>query len=75
MAREHEPDHIFSELRSGKDAKRPQLQAMLRFVRKGDVLHVTKLDRLGRSMSDLKAIVSDLEKRGVDLKVLDQPIH
>ena len=47
---------------------------MLRFVRKGDVVHVTKLDRLGRSMSDLKSILSDLEKRGVDLKVLDQPI-
>jgi DNA invertase Pin-like site-specific DNA recombinase len=67
-------EHVFAELRSGKDAKRPELQAMLRFVRKGDVVHVTKLDRLGRSISDLKTIVSDLEKRGVDLKVLDQPI-
>lgn len=69
-----EPDHIFAELRSGKDAKRPELQALLRFVRRGDVVIITKLDRLGRSMSDLKSIVADLERRGVDLKVLDQPI-
>jgi DNA invertase Pin-like site-specific DNA recombinase len=66
--------HIFAELKSGKDSNRPKLQECLRFVRKGDVLHITKLDRLGRSLTDLKGIVDKLSERGVDLKVLDQPI-
>ena len=50
-------DHIFAELVSGKSkANRPKLAEMLRFVRKGDTLVVTKLDRLGRSAADLHAI-------------------
>ncbi len=47
---------------------------MLATMRKGDVVICTKLDRLGRSLSDLKAIVAEFEKHGVDFKVLDQPI-
>ena len=66
---------MFAELKSGKNAKdRPQLQKMLATMRKGDVVICTKLDRLGRSLSDLKAIVAEFEKHGVDFKVLDQPI-
>jgi DNA invertase Pin-like site-specific DNA recombinase len=65
---------IYAELKSGKDTKRPELQRMLGNVRKGDVVIVTKLDRISRSVSDLKAVVAQLEKAGVDFKVLDQPI-
>jgi DNA invertase Pin-like site-specific DNA recombinase len=68
-------DHIFAELVSGKPkANRPKLTEMLRFVRKGDTLVVTKLDRLGRSAADLYAIAQHLQKKGVNLRVLDQSI-
>jgi DNA invertase Pin-like site-specific DNA recombinase len=68
-------DHIFAELVSGKSkANRPKLTEMLRFVRKGDTLVVTRLDRLGRSAADLHAIAQQLQKKGVNLRVLDQSI-
>jgi DNA invertase Pin-like site-specific DNA recombinase len=68
-------DHIFAELVSGKGKdNRPKLGEMLRFVRKGDTLVITKLDRLGRSAADLHAIAQQLQKKGVHLRVLDQSI-
>ncbi len=68
-------DHIFAELVSGKSkANRPKLAEMLRFARKWDTLVVTKLDRLGRSAADLHAIAQQLQKKGVNLRVLDQSI-
>ena len=50
---------------------RPQLQAALDWVRDGDTLVVTRLDRLARSTSDLLEIVSQLESKQVALRVLD----
>lgn len=52
-------------------APRSEMQATLSFVREGDVLTVTKLDRLARSVAHLGQIVADLEKRKVGLRVLD----
>jgi DNA invertase Pin-like site-specific DNA recombinase len=51
-------------------AEREQLKACLAFLREGDVLTVTKPDRLARSTADLLTIVADLTKRGVGLVVL-----
>jgi DNA invertase Pin-like site-specific DNA recombinase len=51
-------------------AKRPQLEAALDFVREGDTLIVTKLDRLARSVADLLTIVGRLEAKKVHLRVL-----
>ncbi|MEP9386478.1 recombinase family protein [Mesorhizobium sp. KR9-304] len=62
---------LFSEKWSGLDGKRPQLAECLRYVREGDTLLVTKLDRLARSTADLYKIVTDLNDRGVGFKVLD----
>lgn len=62
---------LFSEKRSGLDGKRPELAECLRYVREGDTLIVTKLDRLARSTADLYRIVTDLNDRGVGFKVLD----
>jgi DNA invertase Pin-like site-specific DNA recombinase len=47
---------------------------MMQYVRKGDTLYVTKLDRLGRSTLHLTQIFDKLEKQGVDIVVLDQNI-
>lgn len=68
-----EPDSIYKEKQSGKSADgRPQLQAALKFVRKGDTLIVTKLDRLARSVYDLHKIAQHLKEKNADLVVLDQ---
>jgi DNA invertase Pin-like site-specific DNA recombinase len=50
--------------------KRQQLDAALDYVREGDTLIVTKLDRLARSVPDLLAMVARLEAKGVALRVL-----
>jgi DNA invertase Pin-like site-specific DNA recombinase len=56
-------------------AERTELDLVLsRILRPGDVLVVTKLDRLARSVADLVAIVSGLKETGAALKVLDSPI-
>lgn len=62
---------VFTEKRSGLDGDRPVLAECLRYVREGDTLLVTKLDRLARSTADLYRIVTDLTERGVAFKVLD----
>lgn len=68
-------EKIYQEKMSGKTAKeRQQLQDMIEYVREGDTVIITKLDRLGRSLADLLAIVKKLEEKGVALRVLDQSI-
>lgn len=62
---------IFTEKRSGLDGDRPVLGECLRYVRDGDTLLVTKLDRLARSTADLYKIVTELTAKGVAFKVLD----
>jgi DNA invertase Pin-like site-specific DNA recombinase len=66
-------EKVFSEQVSSV-AQREQLDAALEYVREGDALVVTKLDRLARSVSHLVAIGERLEAKGVALKVLDQAI-
>jgi DNA invertase Pin-like site-specific DNA recombinase len=53
---------------------RNELETLLAFLRPGDTLMVTKVDRLARSVGDLQDIVKALRTRGVSLKVTDQPI-
>ena len=66
-------DRIFSEKQSGLDKARPELAKCLDYVREGDVLIVTKLDRLARSASHLHQIVEVLIAKEVGFKVLDDP--
>ena len=67
-------DRIFQEKVSGVTDNRPQLQACLEYVRQGDTVVVTKLDRLARSTLHLCQIAAELERKQVDLQVLDQSI-
>jgi DNA invertase Pin-like site-specific DNA recombinase len=64
-------EKIFSEQLSSVDAKRPQLGAAIDFIREGDVLVVTKIDRLARSVGDLVEIGRRLTVKGASLQVLD----
>ncbi|MCU1670871.1 MAG: site-specific recombinase, invertase Pin, partial [Blastococcus sp.] len=59
---------------SGKLARRPELDACLDYLRPGDTLVITKLDRLGRSVKNLVDQVLDLGTRNVDLVVISQGI-
>jgi DNA invertase Pin-like site-specific DNA recombinase len=58
-------DKRFADKASGKDTKRPQLQAALDYLRDGDVLVAHSMDRLARNLDDLRRIVLGLTERGV----------
>lgn len=64
-------DCMFMEKESGAKGDRPELAAMLKYVRKGDVLVCTKLDRIARSTKHLLDIVEVLEKKRITFKVLN----
>jgi DNA invertase Pin-like site-specific DNA recombinase len=60
---------------SGTSRKgRSELQILMEFLRKGDTLMVTRIDRLARSIKDLQDIVHELKAKGVALKATEQPI-
>lgn len=66
---------IRSEKRSGTSTKgRDELATVLSFLRPGDTLVVTRIDRLARSLADLAALVRHLEDKGVSLKATEQPV-
>ena len=68
-------EQIFSEQVSGTSKKgRTKLSECLKYLRKGDTLIITRVDRLARSMHDLQTIIYQLKNSGVNLKATDQPI-
>ena len=67
-------DEIFQDKHSGTTADRPKLKQCRKYVRKGDNLVITKLDRLARSTYHLTQIAEELKEKGVGLVVLDQNI-
>ena len=72
--RDHGCEIVFADEATGKAASRPEWDKCLAQLRHGDVLVVTKLDRIGRSLVNLVDVVRLLGERGVDLEVLDQAI-
>src|SRR5277367_2232133 len=62
-------EKLFRELTSAIGT-RPQFEGAMAFMREGDVLIVTKLDRLARSVPDLCSIVTKLETKGIALRIL-----
>ena len=67
-------EQVFQEKMTGKLADRPELVACLRTLRKGDILVVWKLDRLGRSMQHVVNTVLDLDRRGIGFRSLTEAI-
>jgi len=61
-------DKIFTDKASGKDTQRPELEALLSFVREGDTIIVHSMDRLARNLDDLRRLVQKLTKRGVRIE-------
>ena len=64
---DYQVDRIFSEKISGANKDRPQLKAMLDYVREGDTLYIESISRLGRSTKDLLNIIDTLTDKGVTL--------
>lgn len=65
---------VFEEIASGTRTDRPQLAALLDYVRDGDTIVVWRLDRLGRSLKHLVDTVNALEERGVGFRSIHESI-
>ncbi|PZO78306.1 MAG: integrase [Mesorhizobium amorphae] len=66
---------IRAEKKSGTSTKgRDALQTLIEFADRGDVIVVTRIDRLARSIADLAGIVQTLEEKGVSLRATEQPV-
>lgn len=65
-------DKTFADKASGKDTNRPQLSAMLDFVREGDHLYVHSMDRLSRSLRDLQDVVQRLTAKGISVSFVKE---
>lgn len=64
---------IFSDKLSGKDKNRPGLEALLSFIREGDIVVVSELDRLGRNNKELTEVISMIHSKGATLEILSFP--
>jgi DNA invertase Pin-like site-specific DNA recombinase len=67
-------DRTFTDKCSGKDVLRPQLNAMLAFVREGDTVVVHSMCRLARNLDDLRKLVLTLTKRGIAVQFVKESL-
>lgn len=65
---------FFEEKASGAKSDRPELRRMIDQLRKGDIVIIWKLDRLGRSLRDLVNLVTEIQDKGTGLKSLNDSI-
>ena len=65
-------DKVFADKASGKDMRRPQLVALLAFVREGDTVVVHSMYRLARNLDDLRRLVQGLAQRGVRVEFVKE---
>lgn len=67
-----ELDKVFTDKCSGKDTERPQLEALMSYLREGDTLIVHSMDRLARNLDDLRKMVLGLTKQGVQVRFVKE---
>ena len=67
-----EVDREFVDYASGRDTKRPQLEALLQYARDGDTVVVHSMDRLARNLDDLRRLVQELTRRGVRIEFVQE---
>lgn len=70
----HGCDQVFQEKRSGTNSQRPEYKRCMQYLRKGDTLVITKLDRLARSVFELSKLNYRFNEEDIKLVVLDQNI-
>lgn len=63
---------VFTDKASGKDTQRPQLIALMNFIREGDTLVIHSMDRLARNLDDLCGIVARLTEKGVAIEFVKE---
>ena len=74
LFKEQNVDKVFMDKLSGKNTNRPQLKAMLEYVREGDVVVVTEYARLARSTKDMLNIINELSEKGIQLISLKEQL-
>lgn len=67
-------DRCFTDKASGKDTQRPQLEALVEFVREGDTVVVHSMDRLARNLDDLRKLVQSLTRRGIKVEFMKESL-
>ena len=67
-------DRTFTDKASGRDAKRPELDALRAYVRHGDTVVVHSMDRLARNLDDLRRLVKEFTGRGVHVEFVKEQL-
>ena len=67
-------DKVFTDKALGKDTKRPELEALMQFVREGDTVIVHSMDRLARNLDDLRQIVQKLTGQGIKIQFVKESL-
>lgn len=70
---QHQETPEFKAIQQKANKDRPQLQAMLAYIREGDIVVVTELERLGRNNKELTEVMNDIQAKGATLEVLNLP--
>jgi len=65
-------DKTFIDKASGKDVRRPELEAILNYVREGDTVIVHSMDRLARNLDDLRHLVHELTRRHITVQFIKE---
>ena len=73
-AKQNECEKVLLDRASCKNGQREELEAMLSFVRQGDIVYVSEIARLARNTADLLSIVNELNEKGVDFISLKEAI-
>ena len=68
-------DRIFIDKASGKNAKRPELESLLRFINPGDHINVHSIDRLARNLKDLRELIDQITGKGCSVKFHKESLH
>ena len=66
---------VYSEVVSGASSKRKKLTKLLSKIQSGDILVIAAIDRLGRSLKDLIAIITNLQEKGVKFQSLKEQVQ
>lgn len=65
-------DRTFTDKASGKDTRRPQLEALIAFAREGDTVMVHSMDHLARNLDDLRRLLQSLTQRGIRIEFMKE---
>ena len=66
---------LFTDKLSGANTNRPELQKMLAYIREGDIVLITELDRLGRNNQDLTKIMNTIQNKGCHPRCVEFAVH